>query len=231
MEKQLNTPALSKINIQDTEFVVDFDLNELRQASKPSNKISFADLKYESLLEGFPVAFDIQTKKIHNLDDPAIAAKHTERLLIPDLLVLGRTDIIHTAIPLNAKTQTPDQLGEKLQKKYGFATVTLSNTEFLVDGPSRVLRQIGDRNNTISFDKLLYDSAKEGYSILYDRLNKNIYQGFVPKAGLPPMTERIVIPHMHAIENFRLVKPAKTLNTKKESTEVKRKSKGRKARM
>lgn len=99
-----------------------------------------------------------------------------------------------------------------------------------MDGPSGVLRQASDRTNTIPFEKLRYDSTQNGYPILFDRLNKNIYRGFVPKSGLPPMTERIVIPHMNAIENFRIVKPVKVNKPNIESKPIQRKSKAKKTR-
>lgn len=98
------TQETSKLTVLDTEFIVDFDLREIRQADKPSNVFSFDELKYDNNLEGYRVAFDKQEKKLHTVDDPSIASRHTEQFLIPDLFVLGRMDITHSATPLNGRT-------------------------------------------------------------------------------------------------------------------------------
>jgi len=77
--------------------------------------------------------------------------------------------------------------GPKLEK------LSIAGTTFLVDHQHQELRQEGDINNRIPFEKLRNHQGSEGINIVFDRLTKNLYNGFLPAAGLPPITERIFL--------------------------------------
>jgi hypothetical protein len=69
----------------------------------------------------------------------------------------------------------------------------LAGTTFLIDPVRQELRQLKNPANRIPFDRLKPDQQQGGISFVFDKLSKNIYRGFLPLEGLPPMTEKVFI--------------------------------------
>lgn len=78
--------------------------------------------------------------------------------------------------------------------------IRISNTDFFIDGVKREFRDVNDPYNTIPFGKLKYKEGERGYELLFDKLTRNKYEGYLPEGGVPPMTEHIFIPHFKALE-------------------------------
>ncbi|MGC3947985.1 MAG: hypothetical protein QM762_26330 [Chryseolinea sp.] len=69
----------------------------------------------------------------------------------------------------------------------------IANTAFTVDFAARELREERNSTNRIQFSALKADESGN-VPIIFDKLTRNLYDGYVPGGGLPPMTERIVLP-------------------------------------
>ena len=78
--------------------------------------------------------------------------------------------------------------------------IRISNTDFLIDGVRREFRDVNNPHNTIPFGKLKYDEGQDGYELLFDKLTRNKYDGYIPQGGIPPMTERVFIPRFKEME-------------------------------
>jgi len=78
--------------------------------------------------------------------------------------------------------------------------IRISNTDFFIDGIRRQFRDTNNPHNTIPFGKLKYDETQGGYEILFDKLTRNKYEGYIPQGGIPPMTERVFIPRFKEME-------------------------------
>lgn len=97
--------------------------------------------------------------------------------------------------------------------------IRISNTDFLVDGVMREFRDVNNPRNTISFDKLTYNKAQRGYELLFDKLTRNKYEGYMPQGGIPPMTERVLIPHLKEMEQSPVKEVDKAASLKMERRE------------
>lgn len=68
----------------------------------------------------------------------------------------------------------------------------IANATFLIDYEKGELREQRNPANRIAFDSLQHDESGN-IPILFDKLTRNIYKGYLPQNGLPPMTEQVVI--------------------------------------
>jgi hypothetical protein len=71
--------------------------------------------------------------------------------------------------------------------------VHIANTVFLVDHQAQALREQGNPFNKILFNQLKADPLQGGIPLVFDKLTRNLYKGYMPAQGLPPMTEQVVL--------------------------------------
>jgi hypothetical protein len=71
--------------------------------------------------------------------------------------------------------------------------VRIAGTTFLVDRERQELREENDKNNRIPFDRLRARQGEEGINIVFDKLKRNLYTGYLNEQGLPVMTERVFL--------------------------------------
>lgn len=84
--------------------------------------------------------------------------------------------------------------------------IRLANTEFVVDETAGMLRQVNDPQNTIPFNCISFDDTHQAFSLVFDKLSRNIYSGYMPQNGLPPMTERVFLPPIRAVIETHIAK-------------------------
>lgn len=97
--------------------------------------------------------------------------------------------------------------------------IRISNTDFFIDGVMREFRDVNNPHNTIPFDKLTYNKVQNGYELLFDKLTRNKYNGYMPQGGIPPMTERVLIPHLKEMDQNRAPEIDKAASLKTERHE------------
>ncbi len=98
--------------------------------------------------------------------------------------------------------------------------IRISNTDFLVDGVRREFRDANNPHNTIPFGKLQYNEGQGGYELLFDKLTRNKYEGYMPEGGVPPMTERVYIPRLKEMEQMLAQEATRETLAKKELQEA-----------
>lgn len=76
---------------------------------------------------------------------------------------------------------------ERLEK------LLIANAIFLVDHKRRELREQRNVANRISFDTI-HNDGSGNVSFIFDKITRNIYRGYMPSHGMPPMTEQVTLP-------------------------------------
>ncbi|MBL7858181.1 MAG: hypothetical protein JNM57_10880 [Cyclobacteriaceae bacterium] len=118
-------------------------------------------------------------------------------------------------------------LVDNLMKREKYDKLLIANTMFLIDYDARELREQRNPANKISFSTLEADESGN-VPFVFDKLTRNIYKGYMPGGGLPPMTEHVMLP-AHAFippQDRHLLKneSIKPFTTRQESTNRKLRS-------
>jgi len=183
---------LPRVKILDSEFFVDHQRKELRHRANPDNKVPFRALEKEMdpMLYGYPMLYDKDTKKLHAVDVPKNSiSKNFEYVLLPEVSYVSHPNEVMPAFAIGV---SQDDYFVRLQRHN--STIRLANTDFKFEQESGLLKEVGRPSNAIPLHHLKYDESKGGYPLLFDKITRNIYRGFLPENGLPPMTEQVVIP-------------------------------------
>jgi len=112
-------------------------------------------------------------------------------------------------------------LVDNMVKREKYDKLLIANTMFLIDYDTRELREQRNPSNKISFSTLHADESGN-VPIVFDKLTRNIYKGYMPGGGLPPMTEHVTLPAQAFIppQDRHLLKreSIKSFTSKQEST-------------
>lgn len=117
-------PALTKIRISNTDFLIDGVRREFRDVNNPHNTIPFGKLKYDEGQDGYEFLFDKLTRnKYEGYIPEGGVPPMTERVFIPRLKEMEQTAVqeaINTTSLKKDLQQAPERHRQHRRKSHRF---------------------------------------------------------------------------------------------------------------